>query len=580
MANQLVEELKKVISMTWEDTTPIGKLGSGAYGVVFECEKKALGTSFGTKEAVKVIKIPRDYDEDYNEDSGLTKEEYYAKVKEEATKEIETMVKLKSPHVVHINEYKVVPQTDQFGWYILIKMDLLQNLKNVMKKHANDSREAAEFNAKKMLSDMCDALEVCFDSGYIHRDIKPENIFMSDKGEYYLGDFGLAKRLEEQSRNVSSRGTEAYVAPEAYTSGCSRLTDIYSLGLVLYKMVNHNCDVFQNPGDNALSKDVAQQIRLSGKEPIELPANCSVEFGEIICKMCAYNPQDRYQSIDEIRSAINQLHNKKMESNRFDGIPQSFINGSEKTNDSGKTMAGNINLNNNTINVNNNMYTHAEFVTVKANGFLRRNKMLLYGLVGVVGIVVICVLGSMVIRNKVSNSIQEKEDIITTNSANQSEIEINGDEAQHSNELVVSSEVDKVNLVDEKIVDGNGARVKTDVEDTLGNKYYEALVIGNIIVDDRGEQYATYYLGKEYKRFLANYSCYEDNRIKNDTFIIEIFGDDQNSPLFHEEFSRANAVSSIDLDVSGIEFLTIKVTGEGKYDWTGMVISDAILYVE
>ena len=313
VANQFIEELKNIVINAWDDTTPIKKLGSGAYGVVFECEKRTDATSLVTKEAVKVIKIPRDYESDFDDDFAGTREEYYTKIKDDAVKEIETMVNLKSPHIVHINEYKIVEQKDQFGWYILIKMDLLQNLKDAIKIHANDSKELAEARALKLCRDMCDALEVCFNRGYVHRDIKPENIFVSDKGEYYLGDFGLAKQLSEQTKNVSSRGTETYIAPEAFTAGCNQLTDLYSLGLVLYKMVNKGLDVFQRPGDNALRKDEAQLIRLNGKEPIQLPANCSEQFGAIVCKMCAYAPEDRYQSVYEIRNALESIRPKRVE---------------------------------------------------------------------------------------------------------------------------------------------------------------------------------------------------------------------------------------------------------------------------
>ncbi len=592
MANQLIEELRSVIKNTWDDITPVKRLGSGAYGVVFKCEKKAAGTSFVTYEAIKVIKIPRDFEDDYNEDSGLSPQDYYTMLKDSAINEIAVMDSLKSPHVVHINEYKVVPQTNQFGWYILIKMDLLQNLKDTMKIHANDPKQVVEANAIKLCRDMCDALDVCFAREYVHRDIKPENIFVSDKGEYYLGDFGLAKKLDEHARNVSSRGTETYVAPEAYTEGCTKLTDLYSLGLVLYKMVNNNCDLFQKPGDNAISKDDAQRIRLAGKEPIMLPSNCSEEFGNIIRKMCAYKPEDRYQSVSEIRAALNNMLPKSTESKAEPNAEERVVD------DKGvySTVNSGVNFSNNTINVNHNVYAQANVTSIRDDHSLFGNKALLYGVIGVA--CAICLIGSSVfiiskIKNRMSSlSSNYKEEQVTIEPSNEDVLDNKPSDGQgfvsvlNTNNLTdkedatesskESNSDDCVDLLDQKIVEGAGSGISSGVQNSLGDLYDRALVLYGYT----GSPYVTYYLGGQYERFTALFSCLENDNIGNSNYVIDVYGDDINNVLFHQAYRRSVAVTPIDVDVTGVEFMTIQVSGESEGDSKGAIISDAKLFID
>ena len=84
-------------------------------------------------------------------------------------------------------------------------------------------------------------MEYCQCQNIIHRDIKPENIFVSRFGEFKLGDFGIARELERTMSGLSKKGTYSYMAPEMYKGEAydSRV-DIYSLGIVLYKLRNHN----------------------------------------------------------------------------------------------------------------------------------------------------------------------------------------------------------------------------------------------------------------------------------------------------------------------------------------------------
>ncbi len=603
MAKVVVEEFKKIISDNWSDVTPLEKIGSGAYGVVFRCEKKAEGTDFSTYEAIKVVKIPFDYEDDFDEESGMTPEEYYTSIKNRAVEEIKIMDQLKGPHIVHINEYKVVNQTEQFGFYILIRMDLYKNLKDILREHVNDTPEKAEKLARKVGEDMCTALDTCFRRDMVHRDIKPENIMVSEDGDFYLGDFGLARQLSSRTRNVSSRGTEAFMAPEVYTEGCNQLTDLYSLGIVLYKIVNHNKTLFYDPSNNAEALDIAQSLRLSGNVPIPLPDNCSEDFGRIIVKMCAYKPEERFQSIEEIRNALAAknvgTHNpavfdKTDSHDSSDQDEQKSSIGEDET----FTRTNYTQINNQKINVNNVLYANSETTTAVVAGGGRSSfdwKKALKIIIPVASVVfiVLCICFFTLLNRVVSNvssgkNTEDRQNSISENDeAGPAEIAdetVSEDKSLNNQVIEDNSETQKfspnentalsIKLSSMEIVERNH-NTKTGFEDslmdTLGNKYNNALCIGYF----SGPSYAKFYLGGKYKVFKGNFSCGDESY--NGDFRLDIYGDDINDPIYTLEYTRSLPVTPLELDVTGVEFITFKISADDSLYYNG-IISDGVFF--
>jgi hypothetical protein len=95
---------------------------------------------------------------------------------------------------------------------------------------------------------LCAVLAEAHRLGLVHRDLKPSNVFLHRHGEtevVKMIDFGLAKRIDDQPRNVHSmtltmglRGTPGYIAPERFATGeCGWPSDIYSLGVMVHEMV-------------------------------------------------------------------------------------------------------------------------------------------------------------------------------------------------------------------------------------------------------------------------------------------------------------------------------------------------------
>lgn len=282
-------------------------LGEGAFGKVYKITKEDFGYEY--KSALKVIEIPKNQAEvaavknEGLDDASVT--EYYKSVVEDIVSEFVLMSKLKgNSNIVSYEDHKVVEKQDEFGWNILIRMELLTPLFTHI-----ENNKFTNIEIIKMGIDICSALEICQKFNIIHRDIKPENIFVSDIGTYKLGDFGIARQLERTTSGLSKKGTFTYMAPEVYKGFKYNSTvDIYSLGIVLYRFLNNNRAPFMPPAPQIIKysdKENANALRLSG-QPFPKPCNAEGLMVDIINKACAYDPKERYQSPKEMREDLKK----------------------------------------------------------------------------------------------------------------------------------------------------------------------------------------------------------------------------------------------------------------------------------
>ena len=277
-----------LISQTWPDLHAASTLGGGTFGTVYACTKTDAVTGVTQKEAVKVVRVDFTPEDRANaEEEGIPFADYYRAVKEKRLQEIRWMVALKSPHIVHINGYTAIEEPDHSALYILIRMDCLTALDQLRPAHLDDTPEQAAALAEKVALDICDALRVCHQNGVLHRDIKPANILCSDAGDFYLGDFGISKGTAQQA-SMTSSGTLEYAPREVMTGQYDHRADLYSLGLVLYALVNHWRGPFLpaypapiTPGD----RNQAQYARLNGT-PLPPPDNCPAALWAAIARLC------------------------------------------------------------------------------------------------------------------------------------------------------------------------------------------------------------------------------------------------------------------------------------------------------
>ncbi len=298
-------EIGSVVFSNWIITNTIGE---GSFGKVFEIQRS---DDFTTElSALKVITVPQsDAEVRSLIEAGRTKEQaqkYLFSMVERIVDEIKIMSKLKATgNVVSYEDHEIISHEGGMGWDILIRMELLHPLLAYACEHPFSRR-----NIIKIGIDICKALELCQKYNIIHRDIKPENIFVSDNGDYKLGDFGIARTVEDGGAYLTKTGTYTYMAPEVYQGreyGFS--VDIYSLGIVLYRLLNKNRSPFWPEPPQEITpddQDAALKRRMGG-ERLPAPFYFQGRLPEIVMKACSPDPADRYSSPVQMRQELEAI---------------------------------------------------------------------------------------------------------------------------------------------------------------------------------------------------------------------------------------------------------------------------------
>lgn len=294
----------------WPDWKATKLLGEGSFGKVYEIVRN----NFGIEEhcALKVITIPSSSAElqsmrnEGMDDASATA--YYKGLVEEFVQEIALMSKLKgNVNIVGYEDYAVIEHEDSIGWDIIIRMELLTALPAYIK-----DRSFTVNDVIKLATDVCNALEVCHEQKIIHRDIKPDNIFVSQNGDYKLGDFGVARTIEKTVSGLSKKGTYTYMAPEVYKGEAyGTNVDLYSLGIVMYKLLNNNREPFLPPHPELIKysdKNDALVKRMNG-DIIPPPANCNEFLSRVILKSISFKSWERYQLPSQMKADLQSVKN-------------------------------------------------------------------------------------------------------------------------------------------------------------------------------------------------------------------------------------------------------------------------------
>ena len=294
-----------ILRSVWPEWEIEGTLGRGSYGVVYKAVRR--DHNIVSSAAIKVISIPSDPSEiDSLRSEGLdlnATRTYLQGIVNDFVGEIQLMESLKGvQNIVSVEDYKVVEKTDTIGWDIFIRMELLTPLNTHI-----SNRKMTEDEVIKLGTDLCTALELCARKNVIHRDIKPENIFVNQFGDFKLGDFGVARKLENLTAGLSQKGTYNYMAPEIVRGEAYDSTaDLYSLGLVLYRFVNKNRLPFLDTERQLLNPNermAAARRRLDG-EPLPPPCEASQALSQVILCACSPDPMNRFSSATAMKNAL------------------------------------------------------------------------------------------------------------------------------------------------------------------------------------------------------------------------------------------------------------------------------------
>ena len=298
------------IRLPWPDWKIVKYLGGGAYGKVYEIERNNSGIQ--EKAAVKIVSRPKeeselevDYQNGYDRESIAVK---YTEILQEYKNEYKLMKELQGQsNIVSCDDFAIEENPDGIGGKIYIRMELLTPLQKVTKEHLLSEKEVI-----KLGKDICKALILCESRNIIHRDIKPDNIMISQFGDYKLGDFGVSKVMSHTT-GATMTGTEGYMAPEVlHIEKYGKEVDIYSLGIVMYWLLNNRRMPFIGADEKVtlVNANQAAMRRYQG-EKIPAPKNGSNELKKIVLKACEYKPKDRYLTAQEMYDALEEIGSGK-----------------------------------------------------------------------------------------------------------------------------------------------------------------------------------------------------------------------------------------------------------------------------
>ena len=160
-------------------------------------------------------------------------------------------------------------------------------------------------DAVRFIIPIARALEYTHEHNIINRDVKPSNILLTEKGQPMLTDFGLVKIFQEKgsthlTASGTGLGTPDYMAPEQWIGETTAVSDLYSLGVVLYEMITGHRPYISDTPAGILLKQINDPLPFPKEYIPDLPHNVE----SVLLKVLARKPSDRYP---DMRTFANEL---------------------------------------------------------------------------------------------------------------------------------------------------------------------------------------------------------------------------------------------------------------------------------
>jgi eukaryotic-like serine/threonine-protein kinase len=254
------------------------RLGAGGMANVYLAEDEALGR----RVAVKIL------NERYANDELFI---------ERFNREAKSAASLSHPNIVSIYDRGEAEGT----YYIAMEVIEGRSLKELIMTRGPLPVSVAIDYTKQILS----ALRFAHRNGIIHRDIKPHNVLLGAEDRLKVTDFGIARAGASQMTEAGSiMGTAQYLSPEqARGAPVTAASDLYSVGVVLYEMLTG-----QTPFNGDSPIEIAMKhLNETPKPPSAIRRGLPRELDQIVLRALAKEPEDRYQSADELAADLDRV---------------------------------------------------------------------------------------------------------------------------------------------------------------------------------------------------------------------------------------------------------------------------------
>jgi len=278
-----------MIGMTVSRYKILSMLGGGGMGIVYEAEDTALGR----RVAIKFL--PHETEQS-------------PEALERFRREARAASALNHPHICTIHDVG----THEGQPFLVMEKLAGHTLKRVIGSRAMPIDEVV-----KLGEQFADALDAAHRAGIVHRDLKPANLFVTERGDAKILDFGLAKTsggvTDAAASTVAGEflteagaavGTVAYMSPEqAKGQGVDARSDLFSLGVVLYEMATGRLPF---PGESSADLFVALLSR-EPTPPRQLNPDVPPKLEDVILKALDKDPSLRYQTAADLRGDLRRL---------------------------------------------------------------------------------------------------------------------------------------------------------------------------------------------------------------------------------------------------------------------------------
>ena len=210
-------------------------------------------------------------------------------------REAKVAAKLSHPNLVNVFDQG----TD--GEVIFLVMEYVAGI--TLRDAMNDFGALDAKKTLEIVEPLTSALAAAHAAGILHRDLKPENVFLSNGGNVKLGDFGLARAIDQHTQTGSVVGTVAYLSPELVLRGqADARSDVYSLGVMIYEMLTGS-----QPYQGEQAVQIAYQ-HANDNIPAPSGVNDSIPelLDEIVLWATARNPAHRPASAQVLLPVITR----------------------------------------------------------------------------------------------------------------------------------------------------------------------------------------------------------------------------------------------------------------------------------